>query len=157
MACVIGIWVTVMEKGRDAMGIEQPSLQWAIRNLIADKERGVTQFFASRLKCSCLKEKSQRVKADPKLGHCDYCKEEKKRTELKVCSRCKIQHYAVRLASGLTGEKITKGNARSMESAAWARYSCKLREPTTSWQLAAETEATLMKLWSLSIESRANF
>ena len=62
-----------------------------MRNVIDGCERSVLRFYSKQT--SCLDEKYDAAKSRPKTGICDGCGERKTRRELKICSRCRGQHY----------------------------------------------------------------
>ena len=61
--------------------------------------RDVLKFYRKRIACSCLKQMHLEMrKSFPKTGKCYYylCDEEKERSLLMVCSRCRVSHYCSR-------------------------------------------------------------
>ena len=59
--------------------------------------REVLKIFRKRLSCSCLKKMHLEVrKTLPKLGICKNCQQEKDRTLLSVCSKCRVSQYCSR-------------------------------------------------------------
>ena len=60
-------------------------------------ERDVLKFFSKRLPCSCLKEKHKEArKTLSKFGQCMHCQQEKERSALMTCGRCKVPLYCSR-------------------------------------------------------------
>ena len=61
---------------------------------IADCDIGVlAKFFAKRIPCSCLDEKKEAAKTQPKRGRCFCCKEWKDHAQLLICGRCRVGVY----------------------------------------------------------------
>ena len=59
--------------------------------------RDLLKFFSKRMSCSCLKNMHSEARNGlPKMGICVYCKEEKSRASLMVCSECRIDQYCSR-------------------------------------------------------------
>jgi len=55
------------------------------------------KFYSKRISCSCLKSMHQEARRTlPKIGFCMNCKEEMKRVDLSVCSRCMVDQYCSR-------------------------------------------------------------
>ena len=67
--------------------------QKIIRDLSIGGEREATRFFSKRIDCSCLKERYKHLKLQPRVDMCLHCKRIKERSELRVCSNCKIAAY----------------------------------------------------------------
>jgi len=64
---------------------------------VSSTRRDVLKFYRKRLPCKCLKRMHLDArKLIPKMGKCYYCKIEKERVELSVCSRCMISQYCSR-------------------------------------------------------------
>jgi len=63
-----------------------------------ESKRDVLKFYRKRISCSCLKEMhlGARKTFPIKLGQCQFCGEQKKRSLLMVCSRCRCSHYCSR-------------------------------------------------------------
>ena len=60
-------------------------------------KRDMLKFYRKRITCSCLKGMHLEArKTLPKLGACYLCDEEKERSLLMVCGRCKIAQYCSR-------------------------------------------------------------
>lgn len=60
-------------------------------------ERDILKFYSKRLSCACLKAKHKQArKTLPKTGICLHCKEEKGRSSLVTCGRCKVPFYCSR-------------------------------------------------------------
>lgn len=56
--------------------------------------RDLLKFISNRLSCSCLKDLNKLArKTLPKLGLCSCCLEEKERSTLMMCARCRCPHY----------------------------------------------------------------
>jgi len=59
--------------------------------------RDCLKFYRKRVSCKCLKKiHLETRKTIPKVGLCWYCKEEKERVSLSVCSRCMTYQYCSR-------------------------------------------------------------
>ena len=59
--------------------------------------RDVLKFYRKRISCSCLKRMHLEArKTLPKTGICTHCHEEKERSLLMVCNRCRILQYCSR-------------------------------------------------------------
>ena len=59
--------------------------------------RDLLKFYRKRISCKCLKKRHLEArKTTLKFGICEYCKEEKERVSLSVCSRCMIDQYCSR-------------------------------------------------------------
>jgi len=59
--------------------------------------RDMLKFFRKRISCKCLKGMHLEArKTLPKLGMCYHCKQEKERSLLMVCSRCRTAQYCSR-------------------------------------------------------------
>lgn len=64
---------------------------------ISSTWRGVFKFYRKRTTCKCLKKMHLEARTTtPKVGLCWYCKEEKERVLLSVCSRCMVDQYCSR-------------------------------------------------------------
>lgn len=64
------------------------------QDLVDGGERELTKFFKKRIQCSCLDEKWKQVKKrQPKLGVCVHCNQQKRRSELMLCTRCRAGQY----------------------------------------------------------------
>ena len=60
-------------------------------------KRGVLKFFRKRTSCQCLKKMHLEARKHiQKLGDCYFCLKVKDRSELMVCSRCRVAQYCSR-------------------------------------------------------------
>ena len=59
-------------------------------------QREAIKFFHRRISCNCLAEKFKAVKNNPKISGCDSCGEKAKRTDLLLCSGCRVAQYCDR-------------------------------------------------------------
>ena len=63
------------------------------RDFFFGGQREVTKFFSKRTKCACLDAKYKLLKGYTKLGGCDGCRMIAKRTDLLLCSGCRVCKY----------------------------------------------------------------
>ena len=64
---------------------------------VSSTRRDTLKFFRKRTSCKCLKKMHLEArKTMPKMGLCWYCKGEKERIHLSVCSSCMINQYCSR-------------------------------------------------------------
>ena len=71
--------------------------KWRDLEINSSEKREGLKFYRKRTSCKCLKKMHLEArKTLPKLGICEYCKEEKERVLLDVCSRCKVEQYCSR-------------------------------------------------------------
>ena len=71
--------------------------KWRDLNFTSSSRRDTLKFYRERTSCKCLKKMHLEArKTMPKVGICEYCKEEKERVLLDVCSRCKVSQYCSR-------------------------------------------------------------
>ena len=64
-----------------------------VKDIWQDIDCEIITFFHSRNDCSSVKEKYHQVKTQPKMKICQHCSRPRKRSELKLCTRCKITPY----------------------------------------------------------------
>ena len=80
--------------------INSPDVSTKMRALFVEgssTNHDLLKFYRKRITCSCLKKMHLEMrKTLPKLGMCYHCEEEKERSLLMVCSRCKIGQYCSR-------------------------------------------------------------
>ena len=68
-----------------------------LKNGSGSIRRDALKFYRKRTSCKCLKKMHLEArKTTPKVGFCWYCKEEKDRVLLSVCSRCMVDQYCSR-------------------------------------------------------------
>jgi len=68
-----------------------------LKNGSSSIRRDTLNFYCKRTTCKCLKKMHLEArKSTTKVGLCWYCKEEKERVLLSVCSRCMIDQYCSR-------------------------------------------------------------
>ena len=61
---------------------------------IHSNKRDALKFYRKRISCNCLKRMHLEARKTLfKIGMCWYCKEEKVRVTLDVCSRCRVSQY----------------------------------------------------------------
>ena len=63
------------------------------RDFFFGGQREVTKFFSQRTECACLDAKYKLLKGYTKLGGCDGCWMIAKRTDLLLCSGCRVCQY----------------------------------------------------------------
>ena len=64
---------------------------------VSSIRRDALKFYRKRTTCKCLKKMHLEArKSTQKMGECYYCKEEKERSLLCVCSRCMLDQYCSR-------------------------------------------------------------
>ena len=61
-----------------------------VRDIWQDIDCEIITFFHGRNDCSSVKEKYHQVKTQPKMKICQHCSLPRNRSELKLCTRCKI-------------------------------------------------------------------
>ena len=98
MAVTVALTFLVVEALEDESTEDDFKLK--TRDLVQGGDRDVVRFFSKRITCSCLKEKYKRVKSEPKLGLCTYCKQRKERSELMVCALCRLPQYCSKACQG---------------------------------------------------------
>ena len=80
--------------------INSPGVALKLRDLYCrgnTAKRDVLKFYRKRTSCSCLKKMHLEARKDiQKLGDCFHCQKLKERTELMVCSRCRVAQYCSR-------------------------------------------------------------
>ena len=59
-------------------------------------KRDILRFYSRKNPCSCLKKKYSDAKKEPKIGICFGCNQEKERSSLMECNRCKFAQYCSR-------------------------------------------------------------
>ena len=82
--------ITHAAKGKQR-SVARPLIQ--ARDLCDGGNRALIRFFSKRTPCSCLDEKNEMAKSQPKKGWCFLCNRFKEYSQLKVCSRCKLSQY----------------------------------------------------------------
>ena len=100
LGAVISIAILVLENydGTDnvngrVVASKLRDIHWSGSSL----ERDMLKFFRKRITCSCLKDMHLEArKTLPKTGVCYHCNQEKERSLLMVCSRCRIAQYCSR-------------------------------------------------------------
>jgi len=96
--------IMVLEHFNDADDVDVVINKRAVKSKWRDLKNGsgsirrdTLNFYRKRTTCKCLKKKHLEArKTMPKLGICWYCKEEKERVLLSVCSRCMVDQYCSR-------------------------------------------------------------
>ena len=68
-------------------------MKMGLDDIIGGGERATTKFFVKRIPCSCLNERKQRVKRQPKTSGCCACNGIKDCKSLMRCSNCLIVQY----------------------------------------------------------------
>ena len=69
----------------------------ATRDTIGGEERDAIRFYSKRNACECLKEKYKEAKkSQPKVGRCAHCDQQRERSSLMLCGRCKLYQYCSR-------------------------------------------------------------
>lgn len=71
------------------------------RDMLGGSERDIARFLWKRTKCSCLNERYEQLKSEPKLGVCDGCwhrgkREQEHREKLEICTGCRMVQYCSR-------------------------------------------------------------
>ena len=65
--------------------------------IASGNDRDTLKFYTKRISCSCLNERYKHArKTLPKMGKCSHCHEEKERSSLMTCGRCKVPFYCSR-------------------------------------------------------------
>ena len=64
-----------------------------IRDLFYGGQREHCKFFRQRISCPCLNAKFKALRRSPKLGACDGCGYIAPRTDLLLCSGCRVSQY----------------------------------------------------------------
>lgn len=64
-----------------------------IRDLYYGGSREHIKFFRQRISCPCLDAKFKALRRSPKLGACDGCGYTAPRTDLLLCSGCRVSQY----------------------------------------------------------------
>ena len=64
-----------------------------LRDIHFGLEYDTIRFFRKRLPCTCLRERYNLVKNQPKMMICMTCKTQRDRRQLYLCSRCRFHHY----------------------------------------------------------------
>ena len=80
--------------------INSPGVAFKLRDLYCEvntAKRDLLKFFRKRTPCKCLKKMHLEARKDiQKLGDCYLCQKVKERSELMVCSRCRVAQYCSR-------------------------------------------------------------
>jgi hypothetical protein len=64
-----------------------------VKDIWQDMDREITKFYHRRNECSCVKEKYDQVKKQTQMSICQHCRQRRARSELKICTRCRITCY----------------------------------------------------------------
>lgn len=65
----------------------------SLRNIEDGLVYDSAKFFHKRIPCQCLKKMYLREKSKPRRGFCSFCRSEKERRQLYLCSGCLYHHY----------------------------------------------------------------
>ena len=94
MAGMLVLFVVNIEAAINGEDIDYncPRFISKIRDLLIDK-KNLTKFFMKRAKCDCLKGLYKQVKPNTTIGVCSYCGVQKKRSDLLLCTGCRVAQY----------------------------------------------------------------